>query len=173
MKKFFAASVLAALLVTPVQAATQLDTMSDASLWKPTDVAGVGSGIGSMFAGELSRTFALDAGRYLFTFDYFSNSRFGTKELDWSLTINPPAQGPVDGFADGSVTPVFRTASTGGNVDFFLSTPSSVTAVFAGVRAAVDNVSFLQTAPVPGPVAGAGLPLLLGFAYWAFRRRSA
>lgn len=132
---------------------------------------GFGSTAANPLSGIISQSFTASfAGTYSVSFDWLLravNSTVGSASLSAILTSG---SGPA-------VTLLSLSKSSGGATSntsvtsVQLAALTEYTIEFTGSRARIDNVN---VAAVPGPIAGAGLPLLLGLAgYGAFRRRKA
>lgn len=134
--------------------------------WTAQGDAIVSDGVGLLGQdqGEIRKTFSLAAGVYDFFFRY--------------AVLNPPNPGGLDNELFWSVNDSsanFNLLSIDTVSSSFLqsspfrfTTTGSTTVVFNGENIKIGDVSFQA---VPGPVAGAGLPVLALAGYLAWRRR--
>lgn len=133
---------------------------------------GVSGGVARLSA-SLAAPFV---GAMSISFDTVLNA---TYTVSYDLRRTTVLGGVVTAFIDGGIEDAAVATGSWITHDFsFIGTGFSTTLAFLGIGARLDNVKVvedLSTVPpvlVPGPIAGAGLPLLLGFAgYAAWRRR--
>lgn len=109
----------------------------------------------------------------------FSTVLNATYTVSYDLRRNTVLGGAVTAFIDGGIEDAAIATGSWITHDFsFIGSGLSTTLAFVGVGARLDNVKVVEdlstvpVTPVPGPIAGAGLPILIGFAgYAAWRRR--
>lgn len=167
--KHFAAAALVAGAVfagSAANAATQLSTTSaaDAYFGVFTDASTTSTGTFSLLAGYYN--FALTANSQYYIPGFSGPSSISVTLYDSSnhvvKTLSESFTGPASGSIAASASTTATFALSGGLYHFAysISSPAAVSSALTSIHA------------VPGPIAGAGLPALLGLLGFAGYRRS-